>query len=275
MVDLSGSDNSVTMTKVAAIVDLGAAGAEAVKGSRGVTMVAFQNIINDVRHYAANRAVYDRGEGRELRLSAADLEALIPVVRGQIPLVVNVHRASDIGRVIDMAQSNGLKIIINGGGEAWLMASKLANANIPVILDTTQNLPDDFDQLATRLDSAAILSKAGVKIIITGEGSSNHRVRENRLRAGMAVANGMAYDEALKALTLYPAQAFGLKGLGSIEAGNMADLVIWSQDPLEILSLPEMVFINGARQNLSNRATLLADRYKNGTDALNVSYPKP
>jgi imidazolonepropionase-like amidohydrolase len=238
-------------------------------------MVAFQGILNDVRHYAANRASYERGEGKELRLSAADLDALIPVVRGQIPLVVNVHRASDIARVIDMAQSNGLKIIINGGGEAWLMASRLAEAKIPVILDTTQNLPEDFDRVATRLDSAAILSKAGVKIIITGEGNANHRVRENRLRAGMAVANGMAYDEGVKSLTLYPAQAFGLKGLGSIEAGNLADLVIWSDDPLEMLSQPEIVFINGKRQALTSRASQLADRYKHGTASHSVAYPKP
>lgn len=273
VVDLSGADNSLYRSKVAATVDLGANGADAVKGSRGVTMVAFMQILEDVRYFKAHRATYDKGEGHDLHLSLLDIEALIPVVDGQMPLVVHVNRASDITTALEVARNEKLKIVIQGGAEAWLVADKIAAAHVPVIIDAIENLPDDFDMAGARMDNAALLQKAGVKVIITGSDGATFRARETRYNAGNAVANGLGYDEAIRAMTINPATAFGLSGeLGSLEVGKLADVVVWSGDPLEPLSQAEAVYINGIEQDLNSRARMLAKRYQNGPNEMPPAY---
>lgn len=271
--DLSGSDHSLYRSKVAATVDLGANGAEAVNGSRGVTMVAFMSILEDVRYYKAHKSSYDKGEGRDLHLSLLDIDALVPVVDGRIPLVVHVNRASDIAMVLEMARKEKLKIIIQGGAEAWLVADKIAAAGVPVIIDAIENLPEDFEMTGARIDNAALLHKAGVKVIITGSDGATFRARETRYNAGNAVANGLGYEEAIRTMTINPAVAFGISSeLGSLEVGKIADIVVWSGDPLEPLSQAEAVYINGEAQDLNTRARMLAKRYLNGPGEMPPAY---
>jgi imidazolonepropionase-like amidohydrolase len=144
-----------------------------------------------------------------------------------------------------------------------MVAEELAAADVSVILDSLANLPDNFDSLNARLDAASILAKAGVRFAIGGDGANqNHNARNITQAAGIAVANGLSWDEALEALTLAPAEMFGVaERIGSLEAGKRADLVIWNEDPLELTSYPDQVFIGGEAVPMQSRQTLLRDRY--------------
>lgn len=272
VVDLSGEWGSVYRTRVAETVDLSGDGAKAVKGSRGVAYRVLQTIFDDVRHYKTNRAAYAKGEGRDLHMSLTDIDALVPVVDGKIPLVVRVERASDILNVLAFAKAQGIKVILVGASEGWKVADAIAAAKAPVILNATANLPENFEMLGARLDNAALLAKAGVKVIITGSDGASTRARETRYNAGNAAAHGLSYDEAIRAITSNPAEAFGLSDLGSVEAGKIADIVIWSGDPLEPLTRAEAVYINGVSVPLTSRAYELRDRYKNGEGAMPHAY---
>jgi len=140
-------------------------------------------------------------------------------------------------------------------------ADALAASHTPVLIDTEADLPEQFETLGSRLDNAARLEKAGVLVAIEGSRSFGN-YRQARLNAGTAVANGLPYAAALRALTLNPARIWGVADrLGSLEAGKAADLVVWSGDPLETSTYPEAVFIEGVEQPQDSRAFKLRDRY--------------
>ena len=163
--------------------------------------------------------------------------------------------------VLEIAEEYNLRAIIAGGSEAWMVADHLAAAGVPVILDGMNNLPVDFDRLNARLDSAAILLEAGVTIAF-GAGNQTYNARLLTQAAGIAVANGVEWDQALRAITLAPAQIHGVDAtVGSIEPGKEADIVIWPGDPLELIHYPEQVFIQGTAVSMQSRQTLLRDRY--------------
>jgi hypothetical protein len=194
----------------------------------------------------------------------ADLEALIPVANGTMPLIVTVRRAADIQQVLRLAREEGVKIILDGAEEAWLVADQIAAANVPVLLNPISNLPGSLETRAARMQNAAVLDAAGVVIAIKGNDGS-HRVRETRYNAGNAVSHGLPYDAAIEAITVNPAKIFGMAGqFGELRAGAAADVVIWSGDPLEPLSNAETIFIGGAEQAPTSRQFLLRDRYASG-----------
>jgi len=142
-----------------------------------------------------------------------------------------------------------------------MLADELAAAKVSVIIDGTANLPGDFDRINARLESGGILAAAGVRVAF-GAGAQTHQARNITQSAGNAVANGMDWDDALEAITLAPAEMYGVdSSLGSIEVGKAADLVIWGADPLELTSYPEQVFIQGESISMQSRQTLLRDRY--------------
>jgi imidazolonepropionase-like amidohydrolase len=171
-----------------------------------------------------------------------------------------VQRASDIRQVVRYAQKNGMKPVIAGGAEAWLVANELAAAKVPVVLDALQDLPSDFDRLGSRLDNAKLLHDAGVPIAFSWDESFS--VRKNRQLAGNAVAHGLPWEAALDAITSAPAEIFGIGAAhGRIEKGQSADLVLWSGDPLEVTSVAEQVWIAGSPVAMKSRQTELRDRY--------------
>jgi hypothetical protein len=176
-------------------------------------------------------------------------------------VVFKVDRAGDIVQTIDFAKRYGMKPVIAGGAEAWVVADQLAEAKVPVILDALANLPSNFDQIGSRLDNAALLNKAGVKLTFTQFGES-HNARKVRQLAGNAVAHGMPKEAAITALTADAADIFGLGAVrGRIAAGQTADLVLWSGDPLEVTSLAEQVWIAGRAIEMRSRQLELRDRY--------------
>jgi hypothetical protein len=175
-------------------------------------------------------------------------------------VVFFVERAADIRQVVRYAKAHGMKPVIAGGAEAWVVARELADADVPVILNALEDLPADFDRLGSRLDNAKLLNAAGVRIAFTWNESYN--IRKNRQLAGNAVANGLPWEAGLAALTSSPADIFGIGGEhGRIEKGQSADLVLWSGDPLEVTTVADQVWIAGSPVAMRSRQTELRDKY--------------
>lgn len=250
------------------VANLGETGSAVAAGSRAAAMMALEMALADARDFAQNREAFLQRNRRDYSVSYSDLEALQAVVDGSIPLLLRVHRASDISAVIGLARDHDVRVIIMGGTEAWLVARELASAGIPVILDALTNLPQNFDRLSARLDSPALLSRAGVRFAIGGGGpNQNHNARNITQAAGIAVANGLSKAAALEAVTLAAAEIYGVGDrLGSIEQGKRANLIIWDNDPLELTSFPDQVLIGGEPVPMESRQTLLRDRYLEVSD---------
>lgn len=261
LISLDGGVDHI-LPRIAMTLALGESGAARMGGARGAEFDLLEAQLDEVKLYADNRAAYHRGALRPLSLSASDLEALVPVVRGEQLVLISVSRASDIRQALSFAKARGLKIALTGAEEAWMAADEIAAAGVPVILNPTTNLPLSYETLGATLRNAALLHKAGVRIAFIGN-DATHRVRELRYNAGIAVAHGLPYDAALAAITLNPARILGLDArLGSLEVGKRADVVVWSGDPLEPLSQAEVMFIGGVEQDLAaSRPMLLRDKY--------------
>ena len=264
VIKLGGADILVK-PRVAMVAPFGEAGATVAGGARGAEFILFKETLAEVRAYARNKAAYERADMRALSLSRADMEALIPVANGAMPLIVTVNRASDIQQVLRLAREEGVKVILDGAAEGWLVADEIAAAKVPVILHPTTNLPSNFEMRAARMQNAAALNAAGVVIAIKGNEGSAHRARDIRYNAGNAVSHGLPFAAAIQAITVNPARIFGFDGqFGELKAGAAGDVVVWSGDPLEPLSQPSAVLIDGVEQPLQARNLLLRDRYRTG-----------
>ena len=191
------------------------------------------------------------------------LEALVPYVRGQQPVIFRADREAEIRGAIKFAEEMKLKPIILGGDDAWKVASLLKEKNVPVILTGIFGLPgredDPYDVL---YESAAKLQQAGVRFCISS-GDPGAEARNLPMYAGMASAYGLSKADALKAVTLYPAQIMNVADrLGSIEVGKMANLVVTDGDLLEIRTHIHYLFIDGRKVQLTSRHTELNDAFK-------------
>jgi imidazolonepropionase-like amidohydrolase len=233
-------------------------------GTRGATTMRLREALEDARAYARGRPAYDRGETREYAASRLDLEALQLVLNRRIPLVLEAHRASDIIGAIRLAREYNLRLVLEGATEGWMVANDLAQADVPVVIRVLENLPGNFERLGARFENAALLRQAGVQVILTS--GDTHNARNLRQEAGNAVAHGLPHAEALRAVTLYPARLWGLAEYGSLEAGKVANVVVWGGDPLEILTPVHHVFIRGREVPLRSRQTDLRDRYLHGAE---------
>ncbi|WP_298159164.1 amidohydrolase family protein [Brevundimonas sp.] len=265
VIHLAAGTDILVKPRVAMVAPFGEAGAGVAGGARGAEFTQFRETLAEVRLYARNKAAYDRAGLRDLSLSRADLEALIPVANGTMPLIVTVHRAADIQQVLRLGREEGVKLILDGAEEGWLVAADIAAADVPVLLNPISNLPGNLETRAARMENAAALNAAGVVIAIKGNEGSVHRAREARYNAGNAVSHGLPFEAAIAALTVNPARIFGMEGqFGELRAGAAADVVVWSGDPLEPLSSVTAEFINGQEQSLTSRQILLRDRYRTG-----------
>lgn len=205
---------------------------------------------------------YNPGSGEYSRI---DMQALKNFKGNNRPLVVEAHRVLEIGRLLDMAEEFSLSLVILGGTEAWQIADRLAYAGVPVILDPLENRPLTFERLGARLDNAALLHAAGVRIALIV--SDNHNARLMRQYAGNAVAHGLPWSAALDAITHTPAEIFGLdKQMGQVVEGAPANLVLWSGDPLQLSTWATRVMVDGEWIDLSSRQTRLFERYRDLSD---------
>ena len=274
IVSLGSTDRYVRKSPAAMFVAFGESGAELSGGSRAASMLYLREALRDARDFRENRSAYDSARRRPYLLDRADLEALGDLLLGKIPLVVSVERASDILAAIGLAREFKLHLVVSGGAEASLVAAELASARVPVVLNPLQDLPSAFEALGSTLENAARLARAGV--VIAFETGDSHNARNLTQLAGNAVANGLPYEDGLKAIMLNPARIYGLDGrTGSIAPGKDADVVLWSGDPLEVTTAAEQVFIGGRKIPMVSRQTLLRDRYLNqlrGDGALPPQY---
>lgn len=236
-------------------------GAESVGGARGALAMRLRELLEDARFYAENRADYGRGRSRPLSASRLDLEAVRAVLEGRMPLVVRAKRASDIASALRIAGEFGVRLVVEGGEEAWLVAERLAAAAVPVIVKPLTNLPVQFEQVGARYENPALLEAAGVPVVLST--LDTHNARRLRQEAGNAVRFGMSWEGALRAVTLAPAEAFGVGDrYGSLAPGKVANLVVWSGDPFEISTEAERVFIRGEEADLDSRQRRLLERYR-------------
>ncbi|HET6602712.1 MAG TPA: amidohydrolase family protein [Xanthomonadaceae bacterium] len=248
---LHGGFDAVAPGTHTLFVDLGGETAALAGGSRAAQYMLLEQAIEEARS--------DRGYEGAL-LTPGGRRALARYLDGG-RVVFAVDRAADIRQVLRLSTAAGFRPVIAGGAEAWMVAAELARAQVPVLLDPLVNLPGSFDQLGARLDNAARLHAAGVRIAFSQSGDATHNARKVRQLAGNAVANGLPWDAALAALTANPAQIFGLSGRGTIAPGQAADLVLWSGDPLEVTTWAEQVWIDGVAQPTRSRQTELLERY--------------
>ncbi|HKV51609.1 MAG TPA: amidohydrolase family protein [Gemmatimonadaceae bacterium] len=277
LIDLYGDSRAEMLLRapaamIASIGDEGGDGAPA----KGQQIAQLREILQDTRYYQRHIAEFDRGQSRQMSLSPASLAALVPVLDGKVPLLINADEASDIQAAIDLAKEFGIKVIIGGGEEAWEVADHLAAAKIPVLAGAESNIPSSFSTLGARQDNVALLRKAGVQVALIGNGAGDEslfNVRNIRYEAGNAVGYGLSWNDALKAITQAPAEIFGVADkIGTLQAGHEANVVVWDGDPFEFATRAIAVYVRGQKQNDVSRQDLLTKRY----ETMPPSYgPKP
>lgn len=251
---------------VAMIAEVGnpqAAGVDA----RGELIVKLRELLEDTRFFQTHRDAFDRAQTRTFSASRLDLQAMIPVIEGKLPILINANRAADIDAALRLAREFNLKLMIGGGAEAWMLADRLAAAHIPVLTGAMNNIPNGFASLGQRQESAGLLRKAGVAVALIGNAGGGDEeafnVRNLKQEAGNAVAYGMTWDDALRAVTLTPAEIFGVSDrVGSLQPGREGNVVVWSADPFEFTTRVEHVFVRGREYHDKTRQDMLMERYK-------------
>jgi len=235
------------------------------------TLAASTRQVEQIRKMLKDAEAYGRAHdayAKDKTLPRPDqnvvLEPLVPYVRGERPVIFRADRESEMRGAIRFAEELKLKPIILGGDAAWRIAGYLKEKNVPVILTGILDLPtredDSYDSL---YENAAKLQQAGVRFCISS-GDAGANVRNLPYYAGMAAAFGLPKAEALKAVTLYPAQIMNVGDrMGSIEVGKIANLVVTDGDLLETRTPLRHLFIDGREVNLTSRHTDLYDAFKN------------
>lgn len=229
-------------------------------GGRSEAWRKLREALVDAQLYRANRGPFIARRLRSLAVTAADVEPIARALEGELPVVFEVDGESDVRTALRVAEEFRLRAVLLGASEGWLAADAIARARVPVLVDPFEDLPANLVAPRTRSDNAAVLAKAGVRVAFTlrGEAHLAHRLRQ---AAGNAVAEGLAWDEALAAITRVPCDVFGFPDAGRIRRGALANLVVWNGDPLEVTTWATHVFVRGAEQSLRTRQDELAERY--------------
>jgi imidazolonepropionase-like amidohydrolase len=230
---------------------------------RDAAVEDLKKIFREVEAYARMVEAYAKDKSAPTPKTSLTLEAMVPYVRGQKPIYFTAERERDIRAVAKFVAETKVKGIIVGGQDAWKVADDLKKNNISVVYTNIYNLPvqqdDPYDYL---FEGPSMLQKAGVKFAIsTGDGGAE--VRDLPYNAGIAGAYGLGRDEALKSVTLYPAQILGIDDkLGSIDVGKIANVVVTDGDMLDPRTNVKHVFIAGRLIPLTSRHTELFDSFK-------------
>lgn len=263
LIHLDPERSMVFKPQAAELIELGAQGARIAGGGRGTALLTLQDAFASARKTSS---------------ANPDHAAIQSMLSGQVPLLVHVERAGDIRNVLALRNRYPkLRTILVGANEGWRVADEIAKAGVPVIIDSFSNLPADFEMLAATQENAARLARAGVSIAIAPvyrfHAAMPHNAGLVTQYAGNAVANGLPWAKALEAITINPARMFGVADrLGSLEVGKIADVVIWSGDPLELDGRPEAVLIAGQQLPMTSRQTKLRDRYRQLSGPMPFSY---
>lgn len=240
----------------AMFVDLGGDANDLSGGSRAAQFMLLRQALVEAR--APNLVmVHD-----DRLLSPSGRQVLLEFLKGGGVFVFDVDRAVDIRRTIDFVQNERIRAVIRGGAEAWRVAPELAAARIPVLIDPLDDLPGSFDAVGATMENAARLQAAGVTVGVAMREPGVYGAGKMRQAAGNAVAHGLPWATALAAITRVPAEIFGVADrFGTLAPGRIADLVLWSGDPLEVSTVADLVIADGKLQSGVSRHTLLRDRY--------------
>jgi imidazolonepropionase-like amidohydrolase len=194
-------------------------------------------------------------------------ESMLSYIRGHAPLVIHANEVRQIKSAVNWAATNQLKVVLAGGRDAWMVADLLATNKIPVIYENIFTQPSrDTESYDVQFKAPEVLRRAGVTVIFsTGQGGFGAALARNLpYHAAQAMAFGFPEDEALKSITLYPAQVFGIANrTGSIEVGKDATIFICDGNLFDIRSNVKRMWIAGREINLDNRHTRLYEKYKN------------
>jgi len=192
MIDLDGATVEAMLVKspAAIVADLSEGSKDEGGGSRAGAAARLRRVFNDALEYSRRRADYSRAQMQQLAAAPADLEALLPVLRAQLPLVVYANRRSDIETALRIAREYKVRLILAGAAEGWQIADKIAAAGVPVLVQPLDNIPS-YDALGVRYENAALLAKAGVKVVLIE--TDTHNSYDLRLQAGTCVGYGMPW----------------------------------------------------------------------------------
>ena len=238
----------------------------AIGGSRAETI----QIMESMFELALNKDELESEEllgttfASSMDMQLQDIQALSRVVNREIPLVLEVNRAIDILQALRLKNDYDLELVLMSVEEAPLVLDQILASGVSVIIDPMDNIPDSFDELASNIKLGGILSNAGIKVMFSTQRSHNYHLM--RQGAGNAVAHGMTYQAGISGMTSIVADVFNIQDRGSIKEGHFADIVIWSEDPLEPSAYPTTVIINGSEMSLETRASRLTERYTDKRD---------
>ena len=269
-------DSNLNISGIKDMVMVGRVGGSS-SGSRAETFALIEDLL-DLAFSIDSRAIKSNAEiikfmsemplVSHLDLQIRDIQALYKLANTDLPLIIEANRASDILKLIDLKNKYNLNLVIMGAQEATLVIEQLKDSDIPLIVNPINNIPNSFDELASNINASARLEDAGITLMFNAPRDHNyHLIRQG---AGVAVANGMSYSGAIKALSSNVSKTFKLGSKGLIEEGASADLMIWDADPLEPSSMPIKVFINGVDSDLTTRSSRLRDRYTKNLDKPNI-----
>jgi imidazolonepropionase-like amidohydrolase len=269
-------DSNLNISGIKDMVMVGRVGGSS-SGSRAETFALIEDLL-DLAFSIDSRVIKSSAEiikfmsemplVSHLDLQIRDIQALYKLANTDMPLIIEANRASDILKLIDLKNKYNLNLVIMGAQEATLVIEQLKDSDIPLIVNPINNIPNSFDELASNINASARLEDAGITLMFNAPRDHNyHLIRQG---AGVAVANGMSYSGAIKALSSNVSKTFKLGSKGLIEEGASADLMIWDADPLEPSSMPIKVFINGVDTDLTTRSSRLRDRYTKNLDKPNI-----
>ncbi len=226
----------------------------------------YDEAVGRIRDWLSAARQYRQAEESGAASRDLKLEALALVVSGELPLLVLADAARDIRNAVEFAEAEGVRMVLVSGRDAWKEKVLLAEKSVPVLLRATQNVPpQEDDPYHLAYSSATQLYEAGVQFAMTGWGSSgpNPPSRTLAYEAANAVKFGLPEEEALRAITRYPAEILGLGDrLGTIEEGKIGNLVVTDGNPLQIRTQVMHVFVNGHPASLDNKHRALYERYR-------------
>ena len=254
---LSGENKSLLLKDLALYGSIEAGGE-----SKAANLLLMEDIFELTRTFNGDLdKIQDHALPKSFEYSKRDLMAIKRVLNKEIPFVVSVNRASDILSVIEFSKNQNIKLVIMGAAEGWRVAKQLFESKTPVILEPINNLPTSFDNLGSKLENAALLNKAGVRLLISSDRWETHNAYLSRQGAGIAVSYGLPWNEAVNALTKNVSDTFNIPDRGTLTIGHEADLIVWDADPLEVTSFAEQIYISGKLMPSNTRSLMLRDRY--------------
>ncbi len=231
---------------------------------------AYENGVRQIYRWMADARAYGEARDRVMPRGGTPpvgwntnlrLDAMVPAVRGEMPILIDANSARQIRDVMKFMDSLKVKVIIHGASEGWMLADSIAMKQIPVILDGLNRTPGNDDPYDLVYANPGVLAKAGVMLAFSTGGASS--ARDLPYDAGLAEAYGLDPEDALKALTINAAKMFGVdKDYGSIEVGKIANLIVTTGDPIDIRSLIKEIFIKGQRMKFDDRHTLEYEKYR-------------